>query len=94
MKQNVCPSCGESMETFFTILSGGLWLCESLEYLQQYVKFLRSEGSDYQPPDGKTPLHTIVGGRGYLTGQWPKKALRCQKCSTVVLLGDSLGANF
>lgn len=82
------------MEVCYSILSGGLWLCESLEYLRQYVKVFRNEVKASLPPNEETPLHTIVGSRGYHTGRWPKKALRCKVCNTVAILGSGLGKNY
>jgi hypothetical protein len=94
MNTNICPCCGETMEEFSAILSGGLWLCNSPDYLRRYLEFLAVEGKGELPSNAKTPLHTIVGGRGYRFGTWPKDALRCDKCGTVAILGKCLGVNY
>ena len=82
-----CPNCGGEMSEGYFIIGGGVWWCESHEYLEYHV-------SDDPPLDEmqrlnrKFPLHTIVSSRGYRNNEkWPKSGQFCKnsKCLTMVI---------
>jgi len=95
MSSHLCPECGAAMMAGSVALSGGLWFCRSTEWLTKWVVWHQVGAlAEPLPSNRKTPLHTIVAGKGFRLGNWPKEGLLCPKCGTVAILGKSLGVNY
>ncbi len=86
--QATCPYCGGAMTEGFIALSGGLWFSESRENMEAFVKGHVTGGtSEFRntPIAQRGSFHTIVSGRGFRSGEWPREGLLCESCSVVIL---------
>lgn len=80
-----CNYCDEVMIEVSVVAGGGIWLCQSREFLENYVQARRSILTEVAPMKQDAPLICVVGNSGYLYGEWPKEGLFCEKCRSVVI---------
>ncbi len=86
-----CPYCGGVLTRGFVALSGGLWFSASEDRMRAFIDgHLTGDLSwfDENPVATRAEFHTMVGGRGFRSGKWPREGLICESCNTVVLKGN------
>ncbi len=74
------------MHHVYVITSGGVWFCESKEYLEYHVAGVpTAEGDRMREVNKATPMHCVIGASGYNKGHgtWPKDGLYCIDCGTI-----------
>jgi hypothetical protein len=87
-KTPACPFCSSSMQAVYVITNGGVWFCESKEYLDYVVAGRPSEESERMMRlNREAPMHCVVGSSGYTKGygKWPKSALYCVQCGAITI---------
>lgn len=70
------------------ITNGGVWFCESREYLQYHIGAIPdSEAKRMREINKTTPMHCVIGNSGYTQGHgaWPKDGLYCEECGTIAI---------
>ncbi len=76
------------MHHVYVIASGGVWFCESKEYLEYHVTGVPAAERDRMREVNKsTPMHCVIGSSGYTKGYgtWPKDGLYCTNCGTIAV---------
>jgi hypothetical protein len=83
-----CPVCNSALYRVYVITNGGVWLCESSEYLDWMVAERPDSESDRMAKINRaSPLHCVIGSSGYTKdGTWPKDGFYCTKCSTICIV--------
>jgi hypothetical protein len=79
-----CPYCASELRPVYVITSGGIWYCNSPNYL---IDFLRStiDTIEQLKPDPDNPMTCIIGNLGYRSGSWPKQGMYCIACGTLIM---------
>jgi hypothetical protein len=74
------------LEVFF-VIGGGVWCCESKQYMENYISGTPPSGE--QGSSKRLPMHNVIGRRGYRgEGEnWPKEGLLCEnpECLTFIV---------
>jgi hypothetical protein len=76
------------MLTAYFIIGGGVWFCESKEYLEHRLTgFPEQDAARMEQINRQKPMHTLIGSSGYHKGHgtWPKDGLYCEQCGTFVV---------
>ena len=86
-----CPYCDSPMAAVHFIIGGGVWYCESKEFLDLHCSdFSALDDADkrrMRTLNKQHPLHCIIGGSGFhdLNATWPKSGLYCNSCGTFTI---------
>lgn len=94
MDTSICAVCGKSTVHVWTILGGGIWMSESRERMTRHYDWLMGTTGNVVPAvETDIPIRCIIGKSGYRYGTWPKEALWCEHCKSLLLvrLGHSNG---
>lgn len=77
------------MRAAYFITGGGVFFCESKEYIEFYIK------PDHRSADlarmgeinRQYPMHTVIGNSGYTkgVGKWPKEGHYCDACGAFII---------
>lgn len=88
---DLCPYCDSPMAAVHFIIGGGVWYCESREYLtlhcSDYGALKDADKQHMRELNRKYPLHCIVGGSGFrdVHATWPKPGLYCRSCGAFTI---------
>ena len=80
--------CGDAMHHVHVITNGGLWFCESEEYIRYHMgQFPDADAERMREINRAMPMHCVIPSSGYTkgSGTWPKDGLWCAKCRTIAV---------
>ena len=86
-----CPYCDSPLVAVHFIIGGGVWFCESKEYLTlhctRYDALTDADKHRLRELNKSHPLHCIIGGSGFRSehATWPKEGLYCENCGAFVV---------
>jgi hypothetical protein len=81
-----CPLCNNSMVKAFFVMSGGIWLSESRQRVQEFVDFFKRGKTKDLASSSVSPLRCVVGKSGFRAdGQEYKRGLYCYECGAIVI---------
>ncbi len=82
----ICPYCEMELRPCHAVATGGVWLSDSREQLESVVKAKRTGGEAVKLlSESTSPLVCVIGGNGCLHGNWPKDAMYCESCGSLVI---------
>lgn len=83
-----CPYCDSPLQEVYVITNGGMWFCESREYLEYHVAGGPPDLRDRMAQlSREKPLHCVIGSSGYTKGYgtWPKHGFYCSSCGAITI---------